>query len=70
MQPIAHRLIGYFNFSVEWPINFFIIFAAEITIIKAKTTMKRLFTLGLVLMATVTMIAQGWPAEYKGVMLQ
>ena len=32
--------------------------------------MKRLFTLGLVLMATVTMMAQGWPAEYKGVMLQ
>ena len=32
--------------------------------------MKRLFTSLLITLTTLTMMAQGWPAEYKGVMLQ
>ena len=32
--------------------------------------MKRLFTSLLMTLTTLTMMAQGWPAEYKGVMLQ
>ena len=32
--------------------------------------MKRLFTSLLITLTTLTTMAQGWPAEYKGVMLQ
>ena len=33
-------------------------------------TMKRLFTSFIILLATLPMLAQGWPSQYKGVMLQ
>ena len=32
--------------------------------------MKKLFTLVAALLSTAAMMAQGWPADYKGVMLQ
>ena len=32
--------------------------------------MKKLFTLVAVVLSSLTMMAQGWPADYKGVMLQ
>lgn len=32
--------------------------------------MKRLFTSFIILLATLPMLAQGWPSQYKGVMLQ
>ena len=32
--------------------------------------MKKLFTFVAVLLSSAAMMAQGWPADYKGVMLQ
>jgi len=50
--------------------QFFSVSLQQIITIKTKTTMKKLSSLLLVLIVSIAMMAQGWPENYGGVMLQ